>query len=79
VRQTTSYPVRPVRVSAHIRVPPEELLRFIADTRNDPLWCPNVESVELVDGDTVDVGWVYPLLARRTLKDQFRRLTEHFE
>ncbi len=135
-------------------MPPEELISFIADTRNDPLWCPNVESADLIDGDTVDVGsrfrfhqhldrpggkriefdveveiiqldensvkwrvtdrfqareieitvephgdgslitqvtrasfhkspgfakWVYPLLARRTLKDQFRHLAEHFE
>lgn len=151
---TASYHVRPVEVSARIPAPPEELLRFIAGTRNDPLWCPNVETVDLVDGDSVDVGfrfrfhqhldrpggkrigfdvdveivqlddrsvkwlvsdrfqdrdieitvepqgeesritqvtqasfrkspglakWVYPLLARRTIKDQFRHLAAHFE
>jgi len=154
VRLTASHHVRPVKVSAHIPSPPEELLRFVADTRNDILWCPNVETADLVDGDSVDVGslfrfhqhldrpggkriqfdvdveivqlddrsvkwhvtdrfqereieitvepqgeesritqvtqaafhkspglakWVYPFLARRTLKDQFRHLAAHFE
>jgi hypothetical protein len=129
------------------------LLRFVADTRNDPLWCPNVETVDLVAGDRIEVGtrfrfrqhldrpggdrlvfdvdveivelddravawlvtdrfqereieitvapegdgaritqvtratfhtspglarWVYPLLARRTFRDQFQRLAAHF-
>jgi hypothetical protein len=154
VRHTTGYRVQPIKVSARIPAPPEELLRFIADTRNDPLWCPNVDTADLVDGDSVDVGsrfrfhqhldrpggkhiefdvdveivqlddrsvkwlvsdrfqdrkieitvepqgegsritqvtqasfhkspglakWIYPLLARRTLKDQFRHLAAHFE
>jgi hypothetical protein len=130
------------------------VLAFISDTRNDPLWCPNVESAELTsegpigvgstfrysqhldqpgrgrvsfDGDVEIVGldhdtitwrvsdkfqertitctvepsgegsdvtqttaaafhrspgvarYLYPLLARRTLKDQLRHLRAHFE
>jgi len=148
------YIARPVKVSAHIPAPPDEVFAFVADTMNDPLWCPNVETVERIDGEGVEVGsryrfhqhldrpggariqfdgeveivalanrriswavrdrfqdrevilevgphkggsrvtqvtrasfhrqpgftrWVYPLLARRTFKDQFRNLAAHFE
>ena len=48
--------MRPVRVSAFVPLPPEDLFPFVSDTRNDPLWCPNVESVEMVEGDGVEVG-----------------------
>ncbi len=51
-----SYPVGPVKVSARIPVPPDRLFAFVSDTRNDPLWCPNVETVELVEGDGVEAG-----------------------
>lgn len=54
-----SYPVRPVTRDAIIPAPPEMVLDFVADTRNDPLWCPNVESAELVSGDGVSVGSVF--------------------
>ena len=54
-----SYPVRPVTCDAIIPAPPEMVLDFVADTRNDPLWCPNVESAELVSGDGVSVGSVF--------------------
>ncbi len=37
---TAGYHVRPVKVSAHIPAPPEELIRFVADTRNDTLVVP---------------------------------------
>jgi len=147
------HPVKPVTVSAYVPAPPEAVLEFVADTRNDPLWCPNVETVELVTGNGGAVGsryefhqhldqpggrrvqfdveteivardersvtwlvtdrfqertirisveprdrgtritqttqasfhtnpgirrWAYPMLARRTLKDQFRHLADHF-
>ena len=49
-------PARPVSVSAHIPAPPDALFNFISDTRNDPLWCHNVETVDLVEGSKVDVG-----------------------
>lgn len=52
----TEYRVRPIKVSAHIPAVPDEVFAFVADTRNDPLWCPNVETVELVDGEGVEVG-----------------------
>jgi uncharacterized protein YndB with AHSA1/START domain len=51
-----SHAVRPVKVSAHVPVPPDRLFAFVSDTRNDPSWCPNVETVELIEGEGVDVG-----------------------
>lgn len=51
-----AYPVRPVTVSATIPAAPTDVLAFVADTRNDPLWCPNVETAELVSGDGFSVG-----------------------
>jgi uncharacterized protein YndB with AHSA1/START domain len=51
-----NHPGRPVKVSAHIGVPPDQLFAFISDTRNDPSWCPNVETVKLVEGTGVEVG-----------------------
>jgi hypothetical protein len=56
VRLVPTYPVRPVSVSAHIQAPPDVLFAFVADTRNDPEWCENVETVEMVQGDTVGPG-----------------------
>jgi Polyketide cyclase / dehydrase and lipid transport len=50
------FPARPVSVSAHIPVPPAALFRFVSDTRNDLLWCQNVETVDLVEGSKVEVG-----------------------
>jgi len=48
--------VRPIRVTTHVAAAPEEVFAFVSDTRNDPLWCPNVERVELVEGEGVAVG-----------------------
>lgn len=148
-----SHPVAPVEVSVFVPAPPDVVFAFVADTRNDPRWCPNVETVEMVEGDGVAVGtrfrfhqhldrpgggriefegdvevvelgersigwsvndrfqdriiqlrvepegsgsrvtqrtaasfhrppglarWAYPVLARRTFKDQFGRLAAHF-
>ena len=150
----SKYPVRPVTVSEHIPAPAHEVLAFISDTRNDPLWCPNVDSVEMTSNGPIGVGatfrysqhldrpgagrvsfdgdvevtalddrsitwrvtdkfqertitcvvepdaegsivtqttvaafhrspgvakWLYPVLARRTLKDQLRHLRGHFD
>jgi hypothetical protein len=55
-RDVANHSVGPVKVSAHIPVPSDELFAFVSDTRNDPLWCPNVESVDLVDGAGVEIG-----------------------
>jgi hypothetical protein len=52
----TDFPVRPVKVSALVPAPPDEVFAFVSDTRNDPLWCPNVETVELVEGEGIAVG-----------------------
>lgn len=52
----TAYPVRPVRASASIPAPADEVLRFVTDTRNDPLWCDNVETVELLTPEPIGVG-----------------------
>jgi hypothetical protein len=51
-----SHAVRPVKVSAHVPVPPDRLFAFVSDTRNDPSWCPNVETVDLIEGEGVAVG-----------------------
>jgi uncharacterized protein YndB with AHSA1/START domain len=53
------YSVRPVSVSAHIPAPPDQVFTLVSDTRNDPLWCRNVESVDLVEGSKVEVGTRY--------------------
>lgn len=148
-----SHLFRPVTVSFAVAAPPEEVFEFVADTRNDPIWCPNVTEVIQVNGVGVGVGsafrfhqsvemrgralesdvdveivelgersirwrvedrfqirdvkvevspeddgslveqtttaifkrkpgvakWLYPILARRTFKDQFRRLSDHLE
>lgn len=52
----SSYPVRPVKVSAKIPAGPADVLAFVADTRNDPLWCSNVETVDQTEGDGAHVG-----------------------
>jgi len=49
-------PVRPIEMAAHIAAPPGEVFAFVSDTRNDPLWCDNVETVELVAGEGIEVG-----------------------
>jgi uncharacterized protein YndB with AHSA1/START domain len=51
-----SHPVAPVEVSGFVSAPPDQVFAFVADTRNDPLWCPNVETVEMISGEGVAVG-----------------------
>jgi Polyketide cyclase / dehydrase and lipid transport len=145
--------MRPITVSASVPADPDELFAFVSDTRKDPLWCSNVETVDQLEGDGPHVGarfrfhqhldrprqermqfdvdveviemgertitwrandrfqeriitltvepegsgskitqvtkatflrppglarWVYPTLARRIFREQFRRLAEHF-
>jgi hypothetical protein len=48
--------VRPVRVSAFVPAPPDQVLAYVSDTRNDPEWCPNVGPVTQVGGSGVEVG-----------------------
>jgi uncharacterized protein YndB with AHSA1/START domain len=50
------YTARPVSVSAHIPAAPDEVFGLVSDTRNDPLWCENVETVDLIEGNQVEVG-----------------------
>lgn len=52
----STFPLRPIKVSALIPAPPDVVFPFVADTRNDPRWCENVESVEMVAGDTIQPG-----------------------
>ena len=54
-----SHPVRPVRVQAVIPASIDTVIAYVADTRNDPEWCPNVESAELVSGDGHSPGSVF--------------------
>ena len=51
-----SYPVPPIVVSGPVPASPETVLAFVADTRNDPLWCSNVETVEMLTSEPVGVG-----------------------
>ena len=51
-----SFPVRPVTVSVDLPVDADEVFGFVSDTRNDPLWCPNVTNVTQTDGEGVEVG-----------------------
>ncbi len=48
--------MRPITVSALIPADPDELFVVVSDTRKDPLWCPNVETVDQLSGDGVEVG-----------------------
>ncbi len=54
-----SHPVRPVTVRAVIPASADTVIAYVADTRNDPEWCPNVESAELVSGDGQSPGSVF--------------------
>lgn len=51
-----SYRARPVTVTARVPAPVDVVFDFVSDTRNDPLWCPNVSDVEQVEGSGVTVG-----------------------
>jgi uncharacterized protein YndB with AHSA1/START domain len=51
-----NHPIRPVEVTAHIGAPAETVFAFVSDTRNDPLWCDNVETVEMLAGEGIEVG-----------------------
>ncbi len=48
--------VRPVTVSTHVPADPDTVFEFISDTRNDPIWCPNVTDVAQINGVGVGVG-----------------------
>ncbi len=50
------HPVRPVRVRHHLEGPPKRWFRFVADSRNDPAWCSNVEDVWQTKGKDVRKG-----------------------
>ncbi len=52
----SKHPVRPVTVTERIPAPAPEVLAFLSDTRNDPLWCPNVESAEMTTTGPIAVG-----------------------
>jgi hypothetical protein len=51
-----SYAARPVTVSSPVPASPDDVFAFVSDTRNDPLWCPNVTDVTQVEGDGVAMG-----------------------
>lgn len=48
--------LRPVRVTALIPAPPDEVFSYVADTRNDPEWCRNVSEVRQIAGHGVAPG-----------------------
>lgn len=53
---TADYRIKPVKVSQFVAAPPETVFAFVADTRNDPIWCPNVTDVVQLSGDGVAPG-----------------------
>lgn len=53
---TELHRIKPVRVSQVVPAPPETVFAFVADTRNDPIWCPNVTNVVQMDGEGVAPG-----------------------
>jgi hypothetical protein len=55
-RPVDGYPARPVSVSANIPALPNVVFALVSDTRNDPLWCENVEKVGLIEGSGVEPG-----------------------
>lgn len=48
--------VRPVTVSGAVPAAPDVVFEFVADTRNDPKWCQNVDQVDMVAGNTIAPG-----------------------
>lgn len=48
--------VRPVTVSTTLNAEPGTVRELVFDTRNDPLWCPNVDTARQVSGDGVEPG-----------------------
>ncbi len=52
----TVHELRPVTVSTRLAVPAEVVFAFVSDTRNDPLWCPNVTDAIQTSGDGVELG-----------------------
>lgn len=54
--ESDGHRVRPVTVSTHVPADPATVFEFISDTRNDPVWCPNVTDVTQVNGVGVGVG-----------------------
>lgn len=53
---TGIYRIKPVKVSEFVAAPAETVFLFVADTRNDPIWCPNVTDVVQLSGDGVAPG-----------------------
>lgn len=50
---------RPVSVDAIIPAEPAKVLAYISDTRNDPEWCPNVESAEMTSDGPIGPGTTF--------------------
>lgn len=53
-----------VRTETTIDRPPEEVFAYLVDLRNDPDWCPRVDSVEQVGGDGPGPGARYRAVHR---------------
>ncbi|HEX9854097.1 MAG TPA: SRPBCC family protein [Acidimicrobiia bacterium] len=55
----TGRTMKPITVEARLPAPPDEVFAFIADTRNDPQWCSNVETVEVIAGGAITPGTAF--------------------
>jgi Polyketide cyclase / dehydrase and lipid transport len=51
--------IKPINVAAHIPASPDDVFALVSDTRNDPSWCSNVESVEVVAGGEIRHGTTF--------------------
>ena len=50
--------------SIEIARSPQEVFAFVSDPRNDPLWCPKVQSVEVVGDSVAGEGARYVVVHR---------------
>lgn len=51
--------MRPITLSHTIPLPREVVFAFVADSTNDPLWCPLVPTTEQIDGSGPGFGAKY--------------------
>ena len=58
---------------------PEEVFAFVADPRNDPLWCPRVLGCEQRAGDGVEVGARFAARHSPSLKRPHERTIDVLE
>lgn len=51
--------MKPVTVTATVRAPIQHVYEYVADSHNDPQWCPLVKEVHLLEGTAGRQGALY--------------------